>query len=91
VGRIFRVDVGDDGANWRAVLSNITAVRTFSNIDFNTGSTGTASGGPVNPPHPNVEGPIELDPTYLGAVVRYGGAIDGASKSFLATKSAAID
>jgi hypothetical protein len=91
VGRIFRVDIGDDGANWRAVLGNVAATRTFNNLDFNTGSTGSASAGPVNPPHPNVEGPITFDPGYLGVVARYAGAIDGASRNFLATKAAAID
>jgi hypothetical protein len=91
VGRIFRVDIGSDGANWRDVLSNVTATRTFNNLDFNTGSTGTASGGPVNPPHPNVEGPITFESTYLGAVTGFAGAIDDAGRGFLGTKSAAID
>lgn len=45
----------------------------------------------ANPPHPNVEGPITFDPTYLGAVTGFAGAIDDASRQFLATKSAAID
>lgn len=92
VGRIFRIDIGPDGVNWREVLSNITASRTFGNPDFGTGSTGTASGGPVNPPHPNVniEGPITFDGGYLGAAIRYAGVIDDASTSFVQTPAAAL-
>ncbi|HEY0484319.1 MAG TPA: hypothetical protein VGD37_42660 [Kofleriaceae bacterium] len=91
MGRIFRIDIGPDGADWRAALSNITATRTLNNLDFNTGSTGTAAGGPVNPPHPNVDGQITFDPTYLDVVKRYAGVIDSASAQFLATRAPVID
>lgn len=92
VGRIFRVDFGANAANWRAELGNITATRTFSGPDNNTGSTGSAVAGPVNPPHPNVvDGPITFDTGYLDAVKRYASVIDSASEQFLATRSAAID
>ena len=91
VGRIFRVDVGSDGANWRDVLSDVTAVRTFNNLDFNTGSTGTASGGPVSPPHPNVDGQLIFDQPYLDVVRREAGVIDAASREFLATRAAGVD
>jgi hypothetical protein len=91
IGRIFRVDIGSDGADWRAALSNITATRTFSNLDFSTGSTGTAAGGPSPPPHPNVDGQITFDPTYLDTVKRYAGVMDSATAGFLGTRAPVID
>jgi hypothetical protein len=91
VGRIFRVDIGTNGANWRAELSNITATRTFNGIDNNTGSTGSVVAGPVHPPHPNVDVAIVFDTGYLDAVKRYAAIIDSASDQFLATRAPVID
>jgi hypothetical protein len=92
IGRIFRVDIGSDGVNWRETLSNVTASRTFGNPDFSTGTTGTASGGPVNPPtpHVNIENQITFDDDYLAAAAHYAGIIDDASRGFVQTPAAAL-
>jgi hypothetical protein len=91
VGRIFRVDVGSSNAtNFNNVLANTFATR--SNLpDTQEGSTGSTYGSPTPPPHPNVEGPITFDSTYLGAVTSNSAIIHRATLDFLATKSPAID
>jgi hypothetical protein len=92
IGRIFRLDVGSsDAVNFNSVVANTFAARTFNLFDTSAGSTGTTAGGPSPPPHPNVEGPIVFDSTYLGAVTQQAAVIDRATGDFLAIKSAAID
>jgi hypothetical protein len=92
VGRIFRVDVGSSNAtNFNSVVANTFAGRTTSLPDTTEGQGGATSGGPSPPPHPNVEGPITFDSTYLGAVTSSSAIIHRATLDFLATKSAAID
>ena len=92
VGRIFEVDVGTSaGANWTTTLGNIVAGRTFNLFDSQAGSTGATAGGPVPPPHPQVDQAISFDPAYLAAVKRYAGVIDDATAGFLGTRAAGFD
>ena len=85
VGRIYRVDFGAAGADFRAVSSNIIAGRTSSLPDTSAGSSGTGLGSPAPAPHPNVEGPLEFTDTYLKSVAAVAGDIDDATRRFLAT------
>jgi hypothetical protein len=85
VGKIYRVDVGAAGADFRAKLSNIQATRTSSLPDTSASASGTALGGPAPPPHPNVDGNLVFNDPYLGAVRTYAGQIDDATSKFLAT------
>lgn len=92
IGRIFRIDVGTSNAvNFNSVSANTFAARTFNLPDTQEGSTGSTFGSPTPPPHPNVEGPITFDSTYLGAVTSNAAIIHRATLDFLATKAAAID
>ncbi|HEX8113066.1 MAG TPA: hypothetical protein VF516_35290 [Kofleriaceae bacterium] len=88
VGRIFRLDVGSsDAANFTAVLGNIVAGRTLNLFDTTAGQGGATVGSPSPPPHPNVEGPITFDSTYLGTVANDAASMNRATLDFLATKS----
>ncbi len=92
IGRIFRIDVGTTNAtNFNTVLANTFATQTLNLPDTSAGSTGATSGSPSPPPHPNVEGPIVFDSTYLGAVTSDAAILHRATTDFLATKSPAID
>jgi hypothetical protein len=89
IGRIFRLDAGSsDAVNFNSVVANTLAGRTFNLPDTSAGSTGSTSGGPVPPPHPNVEGPITFDSPYLGAVANDAAIINRTTGEFLATRSA---
>lgn len=92
VGRIFRLDVGSsDAVNWNNLSANTFAARTFGLPDTRAGAAGATSGSPSPPPHPNVEGPITFESTYLDAVTTSAASVDAATKAFLATASSAID
>ncbi|HMG54408.1 MAG TPA: hypothetical protein VK601_13020 [Kofleriaceae bacterium] len=92
VGRIFEIDVGTSAAaNWNATLGNIVAGRTFNLFDAAAGSAGATAGGPVPPPHPQVDQAIVFDAPYLDAVKRYAGVIDDATQGFLGTRAAGFD
>ena len=85
VGKIFRVRVGADGENFRAVVSNTNATRTFGFPDNNAGSAGNGGGGGVPPiPHPNLDGAVHLPTRYLDGVKTAAGAIDAATRDFMA-------
>lgn len=93
VGRIFEVDVGTSNAtNFNTVLANTFANRTFTLagsgiLDTSAGSTGSTAGSPSPPPHPNVEGPVTFDSTYLGTVVNVAATLRKTTNEFTATKS----
>lgn len=92
IGRIFRIDVGTSNAtNFNSVLANTFATQTFNLPDTTAGQGGATAGSPSPPPHPNVEGPIVFDSTYLGTVASDAATLNRVTTDFLATKSAAID
>jgi hypothetical protein len=66
VGKIFRVHVGADGADFHTTVANITSTRTFGFPDHSTSSGGNPTGGSGTPlPHPNVDGPIHYSASDL--------------------------
>jgi len=85
VGRIFRVDVGSDGADFRARMSNIAATRTTNNPAFTFGNSGNSVSGPVPVPHPSVDNELTFNSTYLGHVVDFASVITAQTRSFLLT------
>ncbi len=92
IGRIFRIDVGTSNAtNFNTVLANTFYTQTFNLPDTTSGQGGATAGSPSPPPHPNVEGPIVFDSTYLGTVASDAAILNRVTTDFLATKSAAID
>lgn len=91
VGRIFRVDNDSDANDFRANLNRVMLVRTVGFLDHSGASTGSPVAGPVNPPHPNVEGPIEFESTYLDTVRRTAFTINDVTANFLGTRALGVD
>jgi hypothetical protein len=84
VGKIFRVHVGPPGVNFRQVVANINATRTYGLPDNSASSTGNGSTGGVTPlPHPNVDGNILFPPAYLINVKTNAAIIQNATANFM--------
>jgi hypothetical protein len=84
VGKIFRVHVGSDGADFHQALANITNARTFGLPDHNISSTGNVTSGSGTPlPHPNVDGAVHYTASELGNVKMNAQIILDATNDFL--------
>jgi hypothetical protein len=84
VGKIFRVQVGNGGADFRSTVNSINATRTFGIPDRASSSSGNAGTGGVTPlPHPNVDGPIAFSATFLHQVKLSAQLIQDATADFL--------
>jgi hypothetical protein len=85
VGKIFRVRAGADGANFRAVMSNVTAARTFGVSNFSWSSTGNGGGGDGNPPipRPHIDGECHFNVEYLNRLKNRAAAIEDLTTDFM--------
>lgn len=84
VGKIFRVHLGADGADFAATSHNITATRTNGFPDHTTSSGGNPTAGSGTPlPHPNVDGSIHYTATFLNNVKTNASIILNATGDFI--------
>lgn len=84
VGRIFRVHVGSDGGNFHDAVQAMIGARTFGVPGTNSSTGGNTTIGHGTPqPHPNVDGPITFDPSYLNVVKTHANTIRTAITDFV--------
>ena len=84
VGKIFRVHLGADGADFAGTSHNINATRVNASPDHSTSSGGNPIAGSGTPlPHPNVDGAIHYSTTFLNNVKTNAVIILNATNDFI--------